>query len=112
MTESLTPTAPPLESDDDADRPDRYISFQGINCFENACCVIDRALLHIQSGTKVPKYWEYFTRKIPEGYYQRTHTEDVLYLVCSNVFYLEELFEKFSDHEGLFHLERAEMECC
>ncbi|MBP7489934.1 MAG: N(2)-fixation sustaining protein CowN, partial [Azospira sp.] len=58
------------------------------------------------------KYWEYFVAKIPPGYYSGEPTEDLLYLVCSNTYYIEELFEKFDDAEGLQLLQRAELECC
>ena len=42
---------------------------------------------------------------IPKAYYTRNPKDDekeaVLYLVCSNSFYLDELFEKANDEEGL-----------
>jgi N(2)-fixation sustaining protein CowN len=35
-----------------------------------------------------------------------------LYLVCSNSFYLDELFEKAEDEEGIRALNACELECC
>ncbi len=91
---------------------DRYESFQGIDCFRNASAVIERVLLHVNGPEKTNIYWEYFVKKIPEGYYSQTPTEDLLYLVCSNTYYIEELFEKFDDQEGLSRLQKCELECC
>ena len=48
----------------------------------------------------------------PPGYYSGEPTEDLLYLVCSNTYYIEELFEKFGDEAGLRLLQKAELECC
>ncbi|TLS17554.1 N(2)-fixation sustaining protein CowN [Azospira oryzae] len=91
---------------------DRYVSFEGIDCWHNACAVVARVLHHYEGPERTNKYWEYFVAKIPPGYYSGEPTEDLLYLVCSNTYYIEELFEKFGDAEGLQLLQRAELECC
>lgn len=61
-------------------------------------------------------YWKKIIPTIPEAYHTRKEEDDtseaLLYLVCSNVFYLEELFEN-ADHEpGLAALKACELECC
>ncbi|MFO1156412.1 MAG: N(2)-fixation sustaining protein CowN [Rhodospirillales bacterium] len=37
---------------------------------------------------------------------------DELRLVCSYVYYIEDLFERFGDSEGLALLQRLEEQCC
>lgn len=95
---------------------ERYVSFENIDCFENACLVIDQLL----ESTKDPKhmnlYWKKIIPSIPQAYYDRNEKsdtkEELLYLVCSNVFYLEELFEKAENELGLYVLSKCEQECC
>ncbi len=95
---------------------ERYVSFENIDCFENACLVIDELLRVVNSLEHVNLYWKKIIPTIPQAYYMRSakldSSEALLYLVCSNVFYLEELFEN-NDHEaGLVALKRCELECC
>lgn len=93
--------------------PDRYISFEGIDCFENACQVVDNILSLLKEKPEANNvFWEKFTSKIPQNYYSRTADEDVLYLVCSNVFYIEELFEDYEYDSGYEAMRKAELECC
>lgn len=95
---------------------ERYESFKNIDCFENACLVIDNMLRVLKDPKNMNLYWEKIVPKIPEAYYKRDAkldtSEELLYLVCSNVFYIEELFENAEDEEGLFILSKAEQECC
>ncbi len=95
---------------------ERYVSFEHIDCFENACLVIDE-LLHVVNGLDhVNLYWKKIIPTIPQAYYARSAAQDtseaLLYLVCSNVFYLEELFENTEHEAGLNALKRCELECC
>ncbi len=101
----------------DVDRVnERYISFKNIDCFNNALEVLD---LMVET-TKEPKndnpYWQKIRSSLPEGYTKRDpefdKKEELLYIVCSNVFYLEELFEDAGCEEGLEALNRCELECC
>jgi len=95
---------------------ERYVSFVNIDCFENACQVIDCLLRVLQRMQQPNLYWERFIPKIPKAYHARDintdKKEELLYLVCSNVFYLEELFENEEDQIGLQLLRRCELECC
>lgn len=95
---------------------ERYVSFENIDCFENACLVIDALLRVTARAEHVNLYWKKVIPTIPRAYYTRQKEDDVtealLYLVCSNVFYLEELFEKEEDEAGLNALQRCELECC
>jgi hypothetical protein len=92
---------------------ERYVSFENIDCFENACLVLD-AFFALLSKTPQARnaFWERFIQKVPATYHTRTPDEEVLYLVCSHVFYLEELFETFAWSRGQEALAKAELECC
>lgn len=92
---------------------ERYVSFENIDCFKNACDVLDAFFALLRENPKANNgFWEKFKDKIPANYYTRTPDEDVLYLVCSNVFYLEELFENHEFTQGQDALRKAELECC
>lgn len=93
-----------------------YVSFVGIDCFENACSVIDNLLRICKNPEYNNAYWEKFTARIPEAYHSRDPKKDpseaLLYLVCSNAFYIIELFEAADDEEAIHALEKCEQECC
>jgi len=95
---------------------ERYVSFENIDCFENACLVIDEMFKVIEASEHVNLYWKKIIPTIPQAYYDRNSKADekeaLLYLVCSNVFYLEELFENVDHEPGLNALRRCELECC
>jgi hypothetical protein len=95
---------------------ERYVSFENIDCFENACLVIDRLLAVLEEAEHVNMYWKKVVPTIPQAYYDRSSKADekeaLLYLVCSNVFYMEELFENADEETGLDALRRCELECC
>lgn len=95
---------------------DRYVSFENIDCYKNVVEVLNSMeelfLLHPESKNK---FWESFFEKIPENYgeeYIKEGHKDILYLVCSNVFYISDLFEEFDFEKGIILLDRAELECC
>ncbi|MGB9801841.1 MAG: N(2)-fixation sustaining protein CowN, partial [Arcobacter sp.] len=75
-----------------------YESFKNIDCFENACVVIDNMLRVLKNPENMNIYWKKIVPMIPKAYYDRDPKsdtkEELLYLVCSNSFYLDELFEK------------------
>ena len=77
---------------------ERYVSFKNIDCFENACLVIDNMLRVLENPKNMNIYWKKVVPMIPKAYYTRNPKDDekeaLLYLVCSNSFYLDELFEK------------------
>ena len=95
---------------------ERYVSFKNINCFENACLVIDNMLRVLENPKNMNIYWEKVVPMIPKAYYTRDPKDDekeaLLYLVCSNSFYLDELFEKAEDEQGMKALSVCELECC
>ncbi len=95
---------------------ERYVSFENIDCFLNACLVVDCVLEVLKEEKNRNKYWEKVLPSIPQAYYDRDAKEDkseaLLYFVCSNVFYIEELFEKAEYEPGILALRRCELECC
>lgn len=96
---------------------ERYVSFERIDCFENACVVIDNLLRVLENEAYNNLYWKKIVPTIPEAYYKRDpkldEKEVILYLVCSNVFYLEELFDDIAeDVQAMAALRKCELECC
>eukprot|EP01155_Anaeramoeba_flamelloides_P004572 Anaeramoba_flamelloidesa1068514_7.p1 GENE.a1068514_7~~a1068514_7.p1 ORF type:complete len:109 (-),score=8.90 a1068514_7:127-453(-) len=93
-----------------------YVTFNDIDCFENACVVVDNLLRICKDPQYNNAYWDKFICNIPEAYYSRNEkddpTEALLYLVCSNAFYIIELFEDADDEDAIHALEKCEQECC
>lgn len=93
-----------------------YVTFKNIDCFGNACAVIDNLLRLLKDPANMNPYWEKIISKIPEAYYVRNAQADssqaLLYLVCSNASNIMELFENLEDEEAIFALEKCEQECC
>lgn len=95
---------------------DRYVSFENIDCYKNAADVLDamNRLFEIYPKAK-NQFWVKFWDNLPDNYYenrQKEGSKDILYIVCSNVFYIYELFDEYDNDEGIELLELAELECC
>lgn len=95
---------------------DRYITFENIDCYNDAKAVLD-AMYELFSLIPQSKndFWKRFETKLPEDYASTPVDElgrDTLYQVCSNVFYIEELFEMYEFQKGLDFLKGAEFDCC
>ncbi|MDD2791360.1 MAG: N(2)-fixation sustaining protein CowN [Sulfurimonas sp.] len=95
---------------------DRYISFENIDCYNNAKLVLDAIYeLFVDIPEAKNEFWERFETKLPEDYANTPLDDlgrDTLYQVCSNVFYIEELFERFEFQKGLDALQVTEFDCC
>ncbi|PLX67112.1 MAG: N(2)-fixation sustaining protein CowN [Denitrovibrio sp.] len=93
-----------------------YVSFKNIDCFENACVIIDHLIRILKDPENSNAYWEKFLAKIPKAYYARDAKidikEELLYLVCSSVSNIGELFDEVEDEEAIFVLDKCETECC
>ena len=95
---------------------DRYVTFENIDCYNNAKLVLDAMyeLFELESEAK-NEFWERFETKLPDDYATTPVDElgrDTLYVVCSNVFYIEELFEKYEFEKGMSLLDTTEFDCC
>lgn len=95
---------------------DRYVTFNNIDCYENAALVLDamNELFALKPESK-NDLWIKFMDKIPENYretWAKGEEKDTLYLVCANVFYIHDLFEEFDFEKGTEVLDQVELECC
>lgn len=92
-----------------AHKPDRYISFDGIDCDGNA----RRVMACIERLTAQPgqgnAFWDYFMNKRNGGSGPRP---DDLFLIHSNINQVRELFEESDDEEAMTLLLMLEEECC
>lgn len=94
------------------ERPDRYVSFEGIDCAANAQKVLDIAIQILSREGFGNEFWDLFLKKYNKALESPTKEDDILYLVCSNVYYLEELFEKAESKEGMDAMGLCEYDCC
>lgn len=95
---------------------DRYISFENIDCYENAINVLKMMdeLFEVKPKSK-NAFWERFFENIPQNYEEEfalENNKDILYHVCSNVFYISDLFEAYDYEKGIEYLDQCELECC
>lgn len=95
---------------------DRYVTYENIDCYKNAIVLLD-ALYELFSTKPESKnaYWVNFEEKLPQDYTTQQAKEgekDILYLVCSNTFYMSDLFEEYDFTKGIELLDQAELECC
>lgn len=97
---------------DPPEKPDRYKSFAGIDCLGESRRLIEIVQRHIRDPAKSNAFWAAFDHKLTEVGDTTRHTPDELRLICSYVVYLEELFERYDDAEGLALLQQIEEDCC
>lgn len=95
---------------------DRYVSFENIDCYKNAVAVLEamNELFALEPESK-NEFWVNFQEQIPENFteeYVKEGCKDILYVICSNVFYISDLFEEYDFEKGIALLDRAELECC
>lgn len=95
-------------------KPDRYVSFVGIEGDQNACKLMEMLRRHIDDPQKTNRFWELFKEKLqrcsqpdPKGGHQ-----DELYLVHAYINNIRELFEEYNDLPALALLEQIEAESC
>lgn len=101
-----------MTDDKRANKPDRYKSFAGIDCMGDSRRIIQALRRHIDDPDRTNAFWQAFKRHLADAEDTDGSKPDVLRLVCSNVYYIEELFEHYGDEEGLILLQRLEEECC
>lgn len=92
--------------------PDRYISFNGIDCDGNARIVVEHVLALIDQPAFNNRFWDRFRIRVAEAGKLGARKSDELCLACSHTYYIEELFEAAGDETGLAALRRLEDECC
>lgn len=90
-------------------RPDRYISFIGLDCDARAGELMQRLRSYIDDPQHSNPFWEYFKIKAAGGSGPRP---DDLFLIHSNLNDIRDLFEGKADEEALRLLDIIEQECC
>ena len=95
-------------------KPDRYLSFVGIEGDKNSQDLIALLRLHIDSPEKSNDFWERFKAKLarvgkPD---QGGRCLDELFLIHSYINNIRELFEEYDDCPALALLEKIEQESC
>jgi hypothetical protein len=97
------------------DKPDRYVSFVGIEGERNSRELIAILRRHIDDPHKTSRFWEQFKEKLqcvgqPDENGGRCLDE--LFLIHSYMNYIRELFEQYDDRPALALLEQIETESC
>ncbi|MEI6894704.1 MAG: N(2)-fixation sustaining protein CowN [Colwellia sp.] len=88
---------------------DRYISFFGIACDENADKLVSMLETHLHANHGAVQWQQYFNHKRIE---QKRMQHDNLNLVGSQVNALYEYFNECKDQQALDLLYKIEQECC
>jgi len=97
----------------DATQPDRYVSFCNIDCDGMAERVLPLARRRLASGAFLANpFWQRFDARAEALAAGAGAGGDALYLVCSHVMYLAEIFEADGEAEGAALLEEIELTCC
>ena len=88
---------------------DRYISFDGLQCDENANQIVSTIRDYLDKVDKEDKWRRYFEMKFTEQ--QRMGVDD-LFFVGSQMNALYDFFSAIEEKAGAELLYRVEQECC
>ncbi|MDD2499423.1 MAG: N(2)-fixation sustaining protein CowN [Geobacter sp.] len=96
-------------------KPDRYVSFVGIDGDSNAKKLVELLRRHIDDPTKTNRFWELFKGKLerikqPDAI--SGFSQDELYLIHAYINNIRELFETYDDQPALALLDQIEAESC
>jgi hypothetical protein len=96
-------------------KPDRYVSFVGIEGDKNSRELMVMLRRHIDDPLKTNRFWDMFKGKLelvgkPDQNSGRCL--DDLYLIHAYINNIRELFELYDDQPALMLLEKIEMENC
>ncbi|MBV5339075.1 MAG: N(2)-fixation sustaining protein CowN [Deltaproteobacteria bacterium] len=96
-------------------KPDRYVSFVGIEGDKNSRELMRMLRGHIDDPRKTNRFWELFTEKLDRvGLADDNGGRclDELFLIHSYINNIRELFEEYDDQPALALLEQIETESC
>lgn len=96
-------------------KPDRYLSFAGIEGDKNSQELIVLLRRHIDAPEKTNRFWEQFKEKLSRvGQPDQSGGRclDELFLIHSYINNIRELFEQYDDMPALALLEQIETESC
>ena len=97
------------------DKPDRYVSFVGIEGDKNSRELMTLLRRHIDDPLKTNRFWEIFRGKLEmvgKPDLNSGRCLDELYLIHAYINNIRELFELYDDQPALALLEQIEMENC
>lgn len=96
-------------------KPDRYVSFVGIEGDRNARELVVMLRRHIDDPHKADPFWERFKEKLArvgQPDVNGGRCLDELFLIHSYINNFRELFERYDDQPALTLLEQIETESC
>jgi hypothetical protein len=96
-------------------KPDRYVSFEGIEGDKNSRELVMMLRSHIDNPDKSNRFWEMFKEKlgsVGQPDQNSGRCLDELFLIHSYINNLRELFETYDDQPALRLLEQIEEESC
>lgn len=96
-------------------KPDRYVSFVGIEGDKNSRELMEMLRRHIDQPIKTNRFWELFKEKLArvgQPDLNGGRCLDELFLIHSYINNIRELFEEYDDQPALALLERIETESC
>lgn len=96
-------------------KPDRYVSFVGIDGDANSRKLIEMLRHHIDDPTKANRFWDLFRaklEKIKQPDQISGFSQDELYLIHAYINNIRELFETYDDQPALTLLDQIEAESC
>ena len=96
-------------------KPDRYVSFDGIEGDKNSRELVVMLRHHIDNPDKTNRFWELFKEKlarVDQPNLNGVRCLDELFLIHSYINNIRELFEAFDDQPALALLEKIEVESC
>lgn len=97
------------------EKPDRYVSFVGIEGDKNSRELTAMLLRHIDNPEKSNSFWELFKEKlgrVGQPDQNGGRCLDELFLIHSYINNIRELFEQYDDLPALALLEQIEIESC
>jgi len=110
-----TLTGEQCPNNEPATKPDRYVTFRGINGDGNAHFLVVMLRRHIDDPAKTNLFWEKFKEKLDNTGAAKANgcrVLDELFLVHSYINNIRELFEEHDDQEALALLHQVEAESC
>lgn len=96
-------------------KPDRYVTFNGIDGDGNARRLVNMLRRHIDDPAKTNPFWERFKEKLAMAGSAAANNGrilDDLFLVHSYINNIRELFEEYEDYAALELLHQVEAESC
>lgn len=88
---------------------DRYVTFQGLNCDDNAERILQTVQGCLAASRPVTPWQNYFRLKLDQ---RQALGQDALFFVGSQISQIRELLETYDETDALQLLEQVEEECC